>query len=136
MYDSILLGKTQPKQIRKTKKPLEDQFWAEGEKPKDASPSKKKKKQQASKSPRKSLTREHTRSPVMVPKPSSSTDLAPVNLTTFHTRATSVIKEKMSEPSSSACSHRQILDVQGNEIEVLKGHKTSKLSPITRKLNY
>ena len=57
MYDSVLLGKTQVKQVRKSKRPLEDQFWAEGEKPKDASPTKKKKRQSQSKSPRKSLTR-------------------------------------------------------------------------------
>ena len=41
----------------------------------------------------------------------------------------------MPDPSSSACSEKNMVVVDGREIEVMKGRKINQLSPLTRNLN-
>ena len=136
MYDSTLLGKYKPSQINKVRRPLETEYktisTVSGSKysQKKHSNSLMNRQQQ-----RRSVTRGTNRR--------ASISRAIVghyrghvsHSLDFDKEGNILPKVQMSEPSSSALSHRNILEIANKEVEVIKGRKINQLSPITRNIN-
>ena len=137
MYDSTLLGKYKPSQINKVRKPLETDFKTIS----TVSGSKYSQKKHSNslmnrQTQRRSVTRgTNRRASISRVVMGHYRDQHVSHSLNFDKEGNILPKVQMSEPSSSALSHRNILEIANKEVEVLKGRKINQLSPITRNIN-